>query len=523
MKYLFFFLFTASLSFVTAQSTWSGNTAQLVYNKCTTCHHPGGIGGFSLMTYAEISQQSSAIYDAIALDRMPPWPPDNTYQQYIHTRSLSASEKTTLLDWITAGLPLGNAANIPPPPVYTSDALLGTGDLTVKIPKYKSKATSTHDDYVCFSIPSGLTQNRVIKSVEIIPGNRQIVHHALIFIDPLAVEQTDTAGGCASPGNNSTKLIAGYTPGATPMTLPSTAPLKLGIDINAGSNIYFAMHYPAGSFGEYDSTKVIFHFYPVGTSGIRQITADKVIKNNTFSLPPNQLTNVSAQYPSSTAGLPYAISFLSVFPHMHLLGKKIKSYGVKPNGDTVNFINLPHWDFHWQDFYFFKHIQMLPVGSKIKGEGKYDNTSANLHNPHNPPITVTAGLNTSDEMFIVYFHYMLYQAGDENYDLEQLMSLGLEEQLQQQPGAISVFPNPTSEGTSITHSEWKAGDIVSIFIYDSQGRLIKKVTENYTLSTNDFLAHWDGTNTQGESVKKGMYFLSMTLNGKPLSRQLVKN
>ena len=99
---------------------------------------------------------------------------------------------------------------------------------------------------------------------------------------------------------------------------------------------------------------------------------------------------------------------------MHLLGKTIKSYAITPTSDTIKFANIPHWDFHWQDFYFFKHMQKVPQGSKIKGVGVYDNTATNEHNPNNPPVMVTAGLNTNDEMFLVYFHYMLYQNGDEN-------------------------------------------------------------------------------------------------------------
>lgn len=502
--------------------TWSDNVAQIVYDKCTKCHHTGGIAAFPLMTYSETSPMAAAIYDAVAQDKMPPWPPDNNYQQYVHNRALSATEKTTIQNWILAGYPEGNAANTPPPPVYTSSTLLGNGDLTIQMPSYMSKATAVSDDYACFAVPSGLLQNRVIRAVEIVPANRQIVHHALIYVDPGAVESTDSIGGnCASPSNQNTKLIAGYTPGATPMVLPSTNPLKLGIDISAGSQIYFAMHYPAGSYGQFDSTKVIFHFYPPGTTGIRQVGADAIIQNWSFSLPPNQLTNVSAQYPAGSGGLPANISVLSVFPHMHLLGKSIKSYAITPAADTIKFANLPHWDFHWQDFYFFKHMQKVPTGSKIKGEGVYDNTSTNVHNPNNPPITVTAGLNTNDEMFIVYFHYMLYQNGDENYDMEALMSAGLTEQLVDDKGPIAVYPNPFSASQTIAMTT-DAGAVASVYIYDYTGQLVRKLMHNEQLTDGQINAIWNGTNDAGAEVKQGVYYVSLTVNGQVFTKQLVK-
>jgi hypothetical protein len=376
-----------------------------------------------------------------------------------------------------------------------------------------SKATALTDDYVCFSIPSGLTQNRTIKSIEIVPGNRQIVHHALIFIDPAGNEVTDTIGGnCAGPSVGTTKLIAGYTPGATPMTLPSTAPLKLGIDIVAGSNVYFAMHYPVGSYGQLDSTKVIFHFYPSGTTGIRQVSADRIIENWSFSLPPNQTTYVSDQYPNAGT-LPGSISLLSVFPHMHLLGQQIKSYGLTAAGDTIKLIDIPQWDFHWQDFYFFKQLQKIPTGGKLKGEGSYFNST---------PSTVGAGLNTADEMFLVYFHWMLYQNGDENYNMEELLNASLQEQLIPVDSPISTYPNPFDESITIDIQNAKEGDILSLFIYDFQGKLIRRVAQSQVVGQIGALLTWDGKNELGENVKNGVYFASVRLNDVTYSSRVIK-
>lgn len=517
-------LLTVLVSISASAQTWSDDVAQIFYDKCAKCHHTGGIAPFPLVNYSEVSPMAAAVYDAVAQETMPPWPPDNNYQQYVHNRALSASERTTIMDWINAGYLEGNSANTPPPPVFSSANVLGNGDLTVQMPTYMSKATAMNDDYACFSVPSGLLQGRTIKSVEIVPGNREIVHHALIYLDPNGVEVTDSSGGdCASPSNSSTKLIAGYTPGATPMTLPAVAPLKLGIDIAAGSNVYFAMHYPAGSYGMFDSTKVIFHFYPIGTTGVRQVMADPIIQNWSFSLPANQVTNVTAQYPAGAGGIPYNISVLSVFPHMHLLGQSIKSYAIKPNADTIKYANIPHWDFHWQDFYFFKHIQYTPAGSKIKGEGVYDNTSNNVHNPNNPPQLVTAGLNTNDEMFLVYFHYMLYQAGDENYDMEVLMSASLEEQLVASDSPIEVYPNPFLEQTTIAFPAAQVGDVISVAVYDYQGKLVRTLCNGTTVSNNGFEITWDGTTENSAAARNGIYFISMRVNGEVITKQLIKN
>ena len=46
---LLILLFQSLSSFA---QTWSDNVAQLVYDKCTKCHHTGGIAQFPLMTYS---------------------------------------------------------------------------------------------------------------------------------------------------------------------------------------------------------------------------------------------------------------------------------------------------------------------------------------------------------------------------------------------------------------------------------------------------------------------------------------
>jgi hypothetical protein len=464
------------------------------------------------MDYSEVTAQAAGIYDAIAQGVMPPWPPNENYQAFSHSRALEETEKTTILDWFGNGMPEGNPANAPAPPVFNSESLLGAGDLEVQIPIYMSKATAISDDYVCFSIPSDQLVNRNIKAMEVIPGNPEIVHHCLVYIDENGTYQTDsTSGNCNGPSDAT--LVGGYTPGSTPLIFPNNSDLKLGMEIAANSNIVFAMHYPNGSYGKFDSTKVIFHFYDEQETGIREVMADPVLQNWTFELPPDEITQVTASFGAIGAD----ISLLSVFPHMHLLGNNIKSYGLTPANDTIRIIDVPRWDFHWQDFYVFKNLVKIPENSYLHAEGSFDNTVNNLHNPSNPPETVYPGLNTTDEMFLVYFHFLPYVLGDENYDLEEMTSLSLQEMVSEDEASnITVFPNPMNNQVSISIEGDQQNNILSASIYNLNGQLIKELVTGEKFSNTTTL------NWSGDDSKSGVYIVSIVLNGYHSSKRIVK-
>ncbi len=480
-----------------AQNTWSNNIAQIVYDNCSNCHNPNGIAPFSLLTYTDVKPNVFGIKASIESGSMPPWIADTKYQSYAHERVLSTDEKVAIIDWVNNGSPEGEASKTPPPPVYgTKGFITQKPDLELKMPVYASKATANGDDYVCFSVPSGLTKDKKIRGFEVIPGNHAIVHHALVYLDGTGNYPTDTnAGVCTGPTKG---LIGGYVPGSPPTVFPTNgSDFNLGFTVQAGSNIVLAMHYPEGSFGKVDSTMIRFWFYDDEIS-IRELSTNPLIENWQFLLPANKETNVNAT--RNIGNNDY--SMLSVFPHMHLLGSKIGSYAITPTNDTIRFVNIPHWDFEWQEFLFFEKIKKLPKNSTIYGYGTYDNTSKNTHNPNNPPVLVRPGLNTTDEMFLIYFHYLPYQAGDEDRDIEALTSLGIGDYNSLN---VAVYPNPSSDIINFRLPEESYGSM-QLRIFDVNGQMVYEHKPT-TQSTNEL--SWDIP----EGIEAGVYFYSMNVDG----------
>jgi len=336
-----------------------------------------------------------------------------------------------------------------------------------------------------------------------------------VYSDATNSNTTDTIGGnCGGPvaGN----LMMGYTPGATPTIFPSSQNFSAGMILEAGSDIVLAMHYPEGSYGTFDQTSVNFYFYDDNVSPFRQINAAPIIQDWSFTINANQIDTVTNTFSS----IPTDFTLLSVFPHMHLIGKSIQSYSTTPSNDTVPFIKIPHWDFEWQDFYWFEYPKKIVAGSQIHGIGIYDNTVNNPHNPNNPPINIGAGLNTTDEMFLIYFHFMAYQLGDENVNIDSLNSIYLA-QNEEVFSTINVkaYPNPLNVSTIIEFNLNNTA-FTSVFIYDAQGKLINNLWQG-ELSQGQQKILWQRKDLSGNVVKPGVYFYSILIEGKHYSGKIV--
>jgi hypothetical protein len=503
-----------------AQPTWSEDVAEIFYNNCTECHNAGGVAPFSLIEYEPAYTYRALIKAYVEANIMPPWKADTSFQHYFDERILTTFERETIIDWANADAPEGDPTLAPAPPVYTGEQQLpGVPDLSITMPNYMSKATETHDDYICISLPTGVLEDRRVKAIEIIPGNRSIVHHCLVYNDPEGTYETDTIGGDCGGPTGDVLLMAGYTPGASPTIFPSSDDFAAGMVLRPESNVVFAMHYPHGSYGFYDQTTVNFYFYNEPVADFREIIAAPVLSNWEFILPPDEITSVNASYED----VPVDISVLSTFPHMHLLGKSIESYALTPDEDTIPFVRIPHWDFDWQDFYWFRYMQVLPAGSDLYAHATFDNTEGNVHNPHDPPELVLPGFNTTDEMFLVYFHLMAYEEGDEFVNVDSLNTVYLSNQYQQLPPQntdITVFPNPTSNEVTISFDLLEQS-FVSLFVYDLNGRVVQKLWhDNRSAGPQNIV--WNGNNTTGQKAPAGVYFYSMLIDGKPYNGQIVK-
>ncbi len=446
---------------------WAEHVAPILYQNCTKCHIAGGIAPFSLVGYSNAQSMASSIAYSAEIKRMPPWPADSKYKRYAHERILSSQEIEILKQWANNNTPSGNLNLAPPDPSPTTGPQLNNANIVLKMPNYVVNTNS--DEYRCFVLPTNIPQNQYATALEVVPGNRQIVHHVLVFQDtsmiPVNKDNQDpnpgylAFGGTGSP---TSQLIGVYVPGQEPFVFPA----GFGTKLLKNTRIILQIHYPGGVNSMLDSTKVLLK---TTTNSTREVLIAPILNHNN-----SNMTNGPLYIPANvekTFFTKYNVNgkatIFAIAPHMHLIGTSIKAYGLRGT-DTIKFIDIPKWDFHWQRTYSFKNPVIVQNGDILWGEAKYNNTSSNPNNPNSPPLAVTKGEGTADEMMLIYFWYTLYQSGDENLIIDTTTLKNISNTVKIAKIQTSVYPNPIKNNLFFKSNE----PIDKIVIFNFEGQKI---------------------------------------------------
>ena len=493
MKKIFLFNCLCFFSLNVFSQTWADNVAPVLFSKCASCHRPEGIAPFSLLTYNDAFLYRTSISSAVSTKQMPPWPPDDNYVHFTGARTLTTTEISTIVNWVNNGAPSGTIANAPTPPPPVTNAL-GTPDTVLRMPNYTSTASAT-DLYQCFVLPLRLNNGKYVSAVEVVPGNSSIVHHVLVYQDTSANHAAQLLDN-ASPGPGYTSfggiginnpiLIDAWVPGTSVKKLPSI----FGKRIYTNSDLVIQVHYPAGSSGRLDSTKV--RLYYNNNTAARDVRIEPILNhyspvliNGPLSIPANTTKTFEERF---TLPAIFKATVLTVAPHMHLIGESVKSYANKPNGDTIRFIDIRHWDFHWQGQYYFQRPVIVDAGSTLRAFATYNNTASNTHNPNTPPQTINLGEATTDEMMLIYFAFTQYQAGDENLIIDSSLlttpvtdpSLVIKQ--------LNIFPNPVNAYLQFQNPGQHKQAMLAV--WDMAGRKMYEADITHQLFVNISTSRW---------------------------------
>lgn len=384
---------------------------------CGDCHVAGGIAPFALSDYGQVKGAASAIRASVEAGRMPPWLPTSAGVPLHFARDMQPDHKKILLDWLQQGASPGDAGASPRVQITASDrAAAARGDLVLDIGTTYQPNIKGADDYRCFIVDPGtpaspgMPESRYLRAGEVLPDNKAIAHHVVVF-------EVDAAHVAEAYAKDSAEAGPGYTcfggagVGGAQIVLAwavgggvNRLAENQGTPIAKGSVFVVQMHYNLANYrgvGDRTQTRLEFASTPpeyvvrylplLNPQGLKLKAGDADAKQVVVA-PISQILKY-LRMPSVTE-----LSITSVLPHMHMLGKTI-STGL--NSQTL--LDIDRWQFGWQQTYYLQQPVRATASDLLTLECHWDNSYANqptIDGQKQMPREVTWGEGSGDEMCV---------------------------------------------------------------------------------------------------------------------------
>jgi hypothetical protein len=437
--------------------TYQRDVKPILEQHCASCHTDGGIGPFRLDDAEAVLEHADVVRHSVIDKRMPPWLAGGESPKFVGERGLSADEIAIIANWSWAGAPEGVAQSSSPvkvqPSSFKPDLTLETGFDFVPDEKLS-------DEYRCFMLDPKLSADRFLSGYDILPGDRRVVHHVLMYeLTPAAIAeaqgleaQSDKRGGYTCFGgprlSSQLELVGAWAPGSSATVFPTGT----GARLRAGSRILMQVHYNLSAGVKADRTRIALAFAPQGSSlqTLRnfapsapvelackgQYTSDRssgcsresayarvLALNNSAGNRRRQSGGMLVQCKRSleefTAGnltgrtkttceysVPADLEVRGVAGHMHYLGTSIKlEFNPQDPARRQVLLEIPRWDFHWQGFYWLEQPLQVRMGDTFRITCEFDNSPENqpwLDGKQRAPRYTVWGEGTEEEMCLAY-------------------------------------------------------------------------------------------------------------------------
>jgi hypothetical protein len=401
----------------TGQPTFA-KIVPILQRSCQDCHRPGSIAPMSLLTYEEVRPWARSIKARVGAREMPPWFIDRHIgiRKFKNDISLSDEEIATVVNWVDAGAPKGNPADIPPARRFPERTAWQTGapDLIVEMQGSRVVKPAGPDWWGNVESDVAVTEDRWIKSVEVKPvSGYRMVHHAVAsIVDPDIDEDTQNF-------NFSDRgALSEYSIGKNGDIYPDGT----GVLLKAGSRIRWNLH--LHSIGEEAQVKVAvaFQFYPKGYVPKYQMRAE-LLGGDT-----EQQIDLSANSDDirddTFIGLDKPSVITAFEAHMHNRGKAQCMEAIYPPGTTKNARSggvktemlscVDRFNFGWLRSYAYADdvVPILPAGTILHVISWHNNSTSNKLN-YDPTNWIGFGNRTIDDMSHIWLAY--YNISEEEY------------------------------------------------------------------------------------------------------------
>jgi hypothetical protein len=363
--------------------------------------------------YQQTRPWAQKIAGAVEMKMMPPWFADPRFGHFANDPSLSEEQIAAISAWAGNGALAGDPHDAPPPRKWSEGWNIPQPDVVVSMPRPVAIPASGEVEYTYEIAPTHFTENKWVQMVEVRPSSPAHVHHAVLYIRPpdsswlrhAPVGVPFTASSLSDPEERrqahetTSDLLLVYAPGSAPDKFAD----GMAKFVPAGSDLVFQMHYTTNGDAASDQTSVGLAFSKTPPTQ-RVITLQ--LNNHALIIPPGA-DNFRVEVQGT---LPNDAILLSMFPHMHLRGKRFE-YDIVHDDGSVETLLRVNYHFHWQLSYKLAEPRPLKAGTKLRSVAWYDNSRNNPHNP-DPDKTVTWGDQTSQEMMVGFFDVAVPAAMD---------------------------------------------------------------------------------------------------------------
>lgn len=387
---------TAAAAPLPGTVTWNEHIAPILHQNCATCHRPDEIGPFPLLTAAQAAKRAKQITEAVVSRQMPPWHADRDSPAFINDRHLPDRDLALMEKWLAQGAQEGDPALAPPPPIFPNTLQIANPDATLTMPEPYPVPAEGRDEYRNFVFPLNLTEDKWVRSIELRPSARAVVHHVLVFLDTTgdAVKRDaqDPKPGYRGIINAGQQFLIAWAPGAGALTLPP----DLAWHFPKGSSLVLQTHLHPSGKPEEESTIVRVKYAegpPASTYTTIQLPPVFSILRG-LEIPPGEKEHTMRD----SFVLPVDVTAFACGAHAHMLGKRMSLTATLPDGTQRILLKISDWDFAWQEQYLYSQRIALPKGTRLDSEVVWDNSKDNPRNPTIPPVTVRWGEQTLDEM-----------------------------------------------------------------------------------------------------------------------------
>jgi hypothetical protein len=412
-----------------AAPTWYQDLRPIFATRCWGCHSEGG-GNFSLEDYSVAAGMTPLITPKVQGDDeqpryMPPFGARETSEcspvgEYLDDWRLTDGELELYLAWVDAGTPEGDEATAAPAEAPEVAPLEGEGIEVYTLPE--AEVPPGDDLYVCFSLPLDHDTTRWIDGVEVLPDNTAVVHHVVLFTDPLGetAAAPDPYPCYGGPAVSQSQVIFAWAPGGQPMTLPADS----GVAMEPGARLIVQLHYHPVSTDSTDQSALAVRWIDEQPQWLARMevygallernATSSYLADGEFLIPAGATGHVETW--RQPLGLSGERRVWGVFPHMHEIGQDILITVDGAAGERCLSHN-DRWDFNWQLTYRFAgdhgDLPALYEDDELVIRCTYDNTTdQDMH----------VGEDTTDEMCLAIVG-LLEPSGAEAEALARLVYL----------------------------------------------------------------------------------------------------